>query len=145
MGPMRLSELIPHTSAWTGIPETQVKTIARVLQPAGLISSAGKNPRGVEMTLDDKINLFLGACGVEVANRAAEHVRIWRRLIRMTGKSEHKFAFLRSKTVRDFFFDLITKDLNGGPLDAWLKEADDAYDSIPGATAVPRHRITLDF
>jgi hypothetical protein len=142
---MRLSELIPHTSDWTGIPLAQVRTVARVLQPAGLISSAGRNPRGAETTVDDKINLLLGVCGVEIANRAAEHVRVWRRLIRWGGESAHKFAFLQSKTVRDFFFDLITKDLNGGALEAWLKEADDAYDAIPDLKAAPRHQITLDF
>jgi hypothetical protein len=142
---MRLSELIQHTSDWTGIPLPHVRTVARVLQPAGLISSAGRNPRGAETTVDDKINLLMGVCGVEVANRAADHVRIWRRLLRWLEKSEHNFAFLRSETIRDFFFDLITKDLNGGALDAWLKEADDAYDRVPGLTAAPRHRITLDF
>jgi excisionase family DNA binding protein len=47
--------------------------------------------------------------------------------------------------VRDFLFDLITKDFNGGALDAWLKEADEAYDSIPDLKAVPRHKVTLDF
>jgi hypothetical protein len=141
---MRLSELIQHTSDWTGIPLSHVRTVARVLQPSGLISSAGRNPRGTETTVDDKISLLLGVCGVEIANRAAEHVRVWRGLIRMAEKPEHewtrkrgridtdKFAFLKSATIRDFFLDLITKDLNGGPLDAWL-------------TAASGHEITLDF
>jgi hypothetical protein len=142
---MRLSELISHTSDWTGIPLAHVRTVARVLQPAGLISSAGRNPRGAETTIDDKLNLLLGVCGVEVANRAAEHVRVWRRLVRGSGKSEHKFAFLKSKTVRDFFFDLITKDLNGGALDAWLTEADDALREAVKSPTITNHTITLDF
>lgn len=142
---MRLSELIPHTSEWTGIPLAHVRTVARVLQPAGLISSAGRNPRGAETTVDDKINLLLGVCGVEVANRAAEHVRVWRRLVRIPSESPHKFAFLQSETVRDFFFDLITKDLNGGALDAWLREADDAWRRVSGSPTGINHAITLDF
>ncbi len=119
---MRLSDLIPHTSAWTGIPETHVNTVARALRPTGLLSTAGKGPRAAEMTTDDKINLLLGVCGVEVANRAAEHVRVWRQLIRITSHTDDPFAFTKSTTVKDFFVDLITKDLNGGALDAWLKE-----------------------
>jgi hypothetical protein len=142
---MKLSKLIPHTSEWLGISKPTVESVAKYLRPAGLLSSGGRGPGGAEMTVDDKINLMLGVCGVEVANRAAEHVRIWRRLVRMTSKSAHKFAFLQSATVRDFFFDLITKDLNGGALDAWLKEADDAYDRIPDLKAAPRHKVTLDF
>jgi hypothetical protein len=142
---MKLAQLIPHTSEFLGIPAPHVKTVARVLQPAGLITTGGRGPGGAEMTVDDKINLFLGVCGVEIANRAAEHVRIWRRLIRMSDPNDKRFAFLNANTVRDFFFDLTTKDLNGGALDAWLKEADDEYDRYKGAKAVPRYRITLDF
>jgi hypothetical protein len=74
---MKLAQLIPHTSEWLGIPGAQVRTVARVLQPAGLISSIGRNPRGAEMTTSDKINLLLGVCGVEVANRAAVEVPHW--------------------------------------------------------------------
>jgi hypothetical protein len=135
---MKLSDLIPHTSNWTGVPVTHVNTVARALRPAGLLSSAGNNPRGAEMTVDDKLNLFLGVCGVEIANRAAEHVRVWRRLVRYSPDSNHPFAFTKAKTVKDFFVDLITKDMNGGPLDVWLEKA-------PGPKAAIRHRITLDF
>jgi hypothetical protein len=142
---MKLAQLIPHTSEFLGIPAPHVKTVARVLQPAGLITTGGRGPGGAEMTVDDKINLFLGVCGVEIANRAAEHVRIWRRLVRFSDPNDNRFAFLQANTVRDFFLDLVTKDLNGGPLDAWLKEADDEYDRYQGAKAAPRHRITLDF
>jgi hypothetical protein len=97
------------------------------------------------MTVDDKVNLLLGVCGVEIASRAAEHVRIWRRLVRFSDKDDHRFAFLQSETVRDFFFDLLTKDLNGGALDAWLKEADDEYGRYQDTKTVPRHKMTLDF
>lgn len=139
---MRLAELIAHTSSWIGIPEAQVRTVARVLQPAGLISSAGRNPRGTEMTRDDKINLLLGVCGVEVANRAAEYVRIWRRTIRTGGEAypHLDFAFLGARDVSDLIFNLITIDLNGGPLDQWLAQA-----AIPGAKAAKTHSITVDF
>lgn len=119
---MKLSKLIPHTSEWTGVHEAQVRTVVRALRPAGLISSAGQNPNGAVMTTDDKINLLLGVCGVEVANRAAEHVRIWRKLFRITSHTDDPFAFTKSTTVKDFFVDLITKDLNGGALDQWLAE-----------------------
>lgn len=148
---MRLSDLVPHTSTWLGVPEAQVKTVARVLQPAALISSAGKNPRGVEMTTEDKINLFLGVCGVEIANRAAEHVRVWRRLIRTSLPADPKFAFQRATNVQDFFVDLITKDLNGGALSVWLKEADDASIAEMKSRGGPSHlvgkdhAVTLDF
>jgi len=137
---MRLSELVPHTSRWTGIPETQVKTVARVLQPAGLISSAGKNPRGVEMTIDDKVNLLLGSCGVEIANRAAEYVRVWRRSVRDSSPryAHLKFAFLEANTVPDLILNLIMKDLNGGALTAWLRQAE-------MASKTKNHTVTLDF
>jgi hypothetical protein len=131
---MKLAQLIPHTSEFLGIPAPHVKTVARVLQPAGLITTGGRGPGGAEMTVDDKVNLLLGVCGVEVANRAAEHVRIWRRLVRFSDPNDRRFAFLQANTVRDFFFDLITKDLNGGPLDVWLNEA-----------GSKNHEITLDF
>ncbi len=97
------------------------------------------------MTADDKVNLLLGICGVEVASRSAEHVRIWRRLKRYGSKTNDAFAFTKSESVKDFFVDLITKDLNGGPLDVWLKETDVEFDRQQGARASPRHQITLDF
>jgi hypothetical protein len=129
------------------VPDTHINTVARVLRPAGLISSAGKNPRGAEMTTSDKINLLLGTCGVEIANRAADYVRIWRKSFRIDSGSypDLDFAFLKANNVEDFLVDLITKDLNGGPLSAWLKESDDAHAKKikhPGAT---NHSITLDF
>jgi hypothetical protein len=144
---MKLSELIPHTSAWTGVSDTHVGTVARVLRPAGLISSQGRGPGGALMTTSDKINLLLGTCGVEIANRAADYVRVWRRSFR-ADKDRHpelNFAFLKADNVEDLLVNLITKDLNGGLLSAWLKESDDAYaKSIkrPGATS---HAVTLDF
>jgi hypothetical protein len=131
---MKLSKLIPHTSEWLGIPKPTVESVAKYLRPAGLLSSGGRGPGGAEMTVDDKINLLLGVCGVETANRAAEHVRIWRRLVRLSDPNDKRFAFLQANTVRDFFIDLITKDLSGGPLDAWLEEAN-----------VENPNITLDF
>lgn len=140
---MKLSKLIPHTSAWIGIPEAQVRTVVRALRPAGLISSAGQNPQGADMTTDDKINLLLGVCGVGIANRAAEHVRVWRQLIIST--DDDRFAFTRAKTVKDFFVGLITEDLNGGALDVWLKESDDSFDRYKQLKAHPRHEMTLDF
>jgi hypothetical protein len=136
---MKLSELIGHTSEWTGIPKPTVESVAKYLRPAGLLSSGGRGPGGAEMTSDDMVNLFIGVCGVEVANRAAEHVRRWRRATRIPfGTNQIKrvpvntFALVKSRTIVDFFRDLIVKDLNGGPLDAWLNEG----------TA---HDITLDF
>jgi len=94
------------------------------------------------MTDDDKVNLLLGVCGVEIANRAAEHVRVWRRLARF-GSTEYddRFAFTRAKNVKDFIVGLITQDLNGGALDAWLKETGDVFDR----SAAVRHQMTLDF
>ncbi len=142
---MKLSALMPHTSEWLGIPLSQVKTVARVLQPAGLLTLGGRGPGGAEMTADDKINLLLGVCGVEVANRAADHVRIWNRLIRFSNPKDQRFAFQRATSVKEFIVDLITKDLNGGPLDQWLKEADDKYDRQQNASDVLKHKITLDF
>lgn len=131
---MKLAELIPHTSKWLGIPETHVTSVVRELRPAGLVSSMGRGPRGADMTVDDKVNLLLGVCGVEVANRAAEYVKVWRRSAcahRTTHPTD--FAFLRADNVKDLIVDLITKDLDGGPLDAWLKEADKALaDKISG-------------
>src|SRR5665647_309197 len=56
---MKLSELIPHTAAWTGVSDTHVNTVARVLRPAGLVSSQGRGPGGALMTTSDKINLCL--------------------------------------------------------------------------------------
>lgn len=142
---MKLTDLILHTSTWLGIPYTQVRTVAHELRAASLISSGGRGTGGAEMTVDDKINLLLGSCGVEVAKRATDHVRVWRRLERSGSKNDDPFAFTKSATVKDFFVDLITKDLNGGPLDAWLKETSDEFDREQGRRALPRHHITLDF
>lgn len=141
---MKLSELITHTSTWIGIPRTIVESHARYLREAGMLTSGGRGLAAPPMTLDDKITLFLSVCGVEVANRAADHVKIWKRLIRI-GNDDRDFAFLRAGSVRDLINDLITKDLNGGALDQWLKEADDAYDRQMSTTHGGNHRITLDF
>ena len=98
------------------------------------------------MTADDKINLLLGVCGVEVAKRAAEHVRVWRRLIRYdNAQNDYRFAFTQAKTVKDFFIGLITEDLNGGSLDAWLKETSDDFDQLQGHGVRSKSDITLDF
>lgn len=142
---MKLSRLAPHTSEWLGIPRPTVDSVAKYLRASGLISSGGRGPGGAEMTADDKINLLLGVCGVEVANRAADHVRIWNRLIRFSNPKDQRFAFQRATSVKDFILDLITKDLNGGPLDQWLKEADDKYDRQQNTRGAQRHKITLDF
>jgi hypothetical protein len=147
---MKLRKLITHSALWLGVPETRVRTVAYELRPASLITSGGRGPGGAEMTVDDKINLFLGVCGVEVANRAADHVRIWRRLDRADNaeQSPHNFAFLKAKTVRDFIVDLIVEDMrDGGPLDVWLKEADAALAVAikSDRNHVPNHRMSLDF
>src|SRR5882724_1482246 len=144
---MKLSELIPHTSAWTGVSDTHVNTVARVLRPAGQISSQGRGPGGALMTTSDKINLLLGTCGVEIANRAADYVRVWRKSFRADTHRhpDLNFSFLKADNVEDLLVNLITKDLNGGPLSGWLKESDDAYAKSvkhPGAT---NHAVTLDF
>jgi hypothetical protein len=144
---MKLSELIPHTAVWTGVSDTHVNTVARVLRQAGLISSQGRGPGGALMTNGDKINLLLGTCGVEYANRAAEYVRVWRNCFR--ADTQHhpdlNFAFLKAGTVEDLLINLITKDLNGGPLSAWLKESDSAYAKTIGRKTATNHSITLDF
>jgi hypothetical protein len=144
---MKLSELIPHTATWTGVSDTHVNTVARVLRPAGLISSQGRGPGGALMTTSDKINLLLGTCGVEIANRAADYVRVWRRSFRTYPDShpDLKFAFLKADNVEDLLVNLITKDLNGGPLSAWLKESDDAHAKTIGYPGALNHAITLDF
>lgn len=132
---MKLAKLIPHTSEWTGVPEAQVRTVVRALRPAGLISSAGQNPNGADMSADDKINLLLGVCGVEIANRAAEYVRVWRQVIRIDSEVKgDPFAFTQARNVTDFFVALVTKDLSGGALDEWLKEKN-----------TNRGQVTLDF
>lgn len=144
---MKLSELIPHTSTWTGVSETHVGSVARVLRPAGLISSQGRGPGGALMTTSDKINLLLGTCGVEIANRAADYVRVWRKSFRAKTHRhpDLDFAFLNADNVEDLLVNLITKDLNGGPLSAWLKESDEAFAKSIKQPGAINHAITLDF
>jgi hypothetical protein len=143
---MKLSKLIPHTSECLAIHKPTVTAVAGFLRGAGLISSGGRGPGGAEMTPDDKVNLLLGVCAVETATRAAEHVRIWRRLIRFDNAAgDDRFAFTRAKTIKDFFVGLITEDLNGGALDKWLRETGDEFDRMQGAGAAIRHELTLDF
>jgi hypothetical protein len=98
-------------------------------------------------TTSDKINLLLGTCGVEIANRAADYVRAWRRSFRnnIDRHPDLDFAFLKVDNVEDLLVDLITKDLNGGPLSAWLKESDDAHAKTIGYPGALNHAITLDF
>ncbi len=124
-----------------------MNTVARVLRPAGLLSSGGRGPGGADMTIDDKINLLLGTCGVEVANRAAEYVRVWRRSFRADTEKypRLKFAFLDADNVRDLLVNLITVDLNGGALSDWLKQADNARAKKLKLPKVTNHTITLDF
>jgi hypothetical protein len=143
---MKLSDLVLHTSSWIGIAHTQVRTVAHELRAAGLISSGGRGTGGAEMNADDKINLLLGVCGVEVAKRATDHVRVWRQLVRSDNSADDdRFAFTRAKTIKDFFIGLITQDLNGGALDVWLTETGDAFDRFEQLKASPRHKIVLDF
>jgi hypothetical protein len=135
---MTLSELVTHTSAWIGVSRTIVESHARYLREDGLLTSGGRGLAAPSMNADDCINLLLGVCGTEQASHSAEHVRAWRRMIRAPGKTEPRnvpiddFAFPKSAHARDLVFDLIARDLNGGPLDAWL-------------TRGPEHEITLDF
>jgi hypothetical protein len=132
---MRIAALIAHTAEWTGIPQSQVRTIARGLQAAELVSSAGQDPRGATLTTSDKINLLLGALGVSTANRAADQVRTWRRLTAddVTRKNtDQEFALFRAKTLPEFLSKLIGDISSGGPLDTWLQAGSD-------------HEITLDF
>lgn len=83
---------------------------------------------------------------MEVANRAAEHVRIWRRLVRIDAAArDDRFAFTRAQNVKDFLVGLIREDLNGGALDAWLKETGDEFDRVNGGKGAIRHQMTLDF
>jgi hypothetical protein len=119
---MKLSTLIPHTSRWTGVPETQVRTVAYELRPVGLISSGGRGPGGAEMTTDDKVNLFLGACGVTVAKRAAEYVRAWH-LAKPTEREgdTHGFAFMAAENVPDLIVGIV-QDLASGRHKAWVPE-----------------------
>jgi hypothetical protein len=144
---MKLSELIPHTSTWTGVPDTHVNTVARVLRPAGLISSQGRGPGGAVMTTSDKINLLLGTCGVEIANRAADYVKLWRKSFRYRPEPDpdFNFAFLQAENVEDLLVNLITKDLNGGALSAWLKEADAALAKKLKRQSATNHAIAVDF
>lgn len=143
---MKLADLIPHTSEKLRIAQSQVRTVAYEMRPAGLITSGGRGAGGAAMTDDDKINLLLGVCGVEVAKRAAEHVRVWRKLVRFDNATgDDRFAFTRSQNVKDFFVGLIREDLNGGALDAWLKETGDEFDHVKGGKAAIRHEMTLDF
>jgi hypothetical protein len=99
------------------------------------------------MTTSDKINLLLGTCGVEIANRAADYVRIWRTSFRADTHRypDLNFAFLKADNVEDLLVNLITKDLNGGPLSAWLKESDDAFAKSIKQPGAKNHAITLDF
>lgn len=143
---MKLSQLASHTAGSLAIQRGTVDSVVKYLRGAGLISSGGRGPGGAEMTADDKINLLLGVCGVELAIRSAEHVRLWRRLIRFDGAmKDDRFAFTRAQNVKDFFVGLITEDLNGGALDLWLKESDDSFDRFKELKAHPRHQMVLDF
>ncbi|OSI86706.1 hypothetical protein BSZ16_19570 [Bradyrhizobium canariense] len=82
---------------------------------------------------------------METANKAADCVRVWRRLVRIdNASSDKRFAFTQARTVTDFFVGLITKDLNGGALDTWLKETGNEFDRAKGMKAAVRHQITLD-
>jgi hypothetical protein len=105
------------------------------LRPADLLSSQGRGPGGAEMTTDDKINLLLGSLGVSIANRAADHVRIWRGLIPddvRRKNTDQEFALFHSKTLSEFLSKLVADISSGGPLDKWLQAGSD-------------HEFSLDF
>src|SRR5262245_18900450 len=99
---MKLSELIPHTAQWTGVPETHVRTTAYQLRPAGLISSGGRGPGGAKMTAEDKVNLLLGTCGASIAKRAVEYLRAWHLAKPTERESDTQgFAYMAADTVQD--------------------------------------------
>lgn len=84
---MKLSGLIAHTAVKLQLAEANVKTIARVLQPMGLITNPGRNPQGVLMTAADGAALFLSVCSLGTANRAAAEFQKW--IERCPGLIEH--------------------------------------------------------
>ena len=120
-------------------------SVARELRPVGLISSGGRGPGGAEMTTDDKVNLFLGVCGVETAKLAAEYVRIWRSAIpeRMKDEMSLPLAFVRATNIKELLVEFITKDLNAGGLDAWSNQEADTLKKVTGSDR--KREVTLDF
>ncbi|QUS39050.1 hypothetical protein RPMA_09555 [Tardiphaga alba] len=129
---MKLSELVTHTSEWIGLPRTVVESHGRYLREGGLLTTGGRGLAAPTMSIDDKVTLLISVCGVEVASRAAEHAKIWDRLIRLDSTKDARFAFAGAQSLKEFFVLITTKDLAaGGPLSDWLQAGS--------------HEITIDF
>lgn len=144
---LKLSELTTHTSHWLGIPRATVESHARYLREAGIITSRGRGLAASDMSIDDKVVLLLSVCGVEVASRAAEYVSVWQRSLKSNSTPTEgcNFAFLEATSIRSLIVDLVTKDLNGGPLSQWLAESDRALGKSIGRETALNHTVTLDF
>jgi hypothetical protein len=120
---MKLSELITHTSDWTGIQRTVVESHARYLREAGLLTSGGRGLAAPDMTDADKIRLLISVCGVSIASAAPVEIRKWLRCERaeQTSSLGFKFSFYEQRTLPAALLALSKADLHGGELTAWRR------------------------
>lgn len=69
---MKLSDLVTHTSIWTGVHRALVESYSRYLREGGLLTTGGRGLAAPDMTSDDKIALFVAVLGCSTARTCAK-------------------------------------------------------------------------
>lgn len=69
---MKLSELVTYTSIWTDIPRAVVESHSRYLREGGLLTTGGRGLAAPDMTIDDKIALFVAVLGCSTSRTCAK-------------------------------------------------------------------------
>lgn len=69
---MKLSDLVTHTSIWTGVHRALVESHSRYLREGGLLTTGGRGLAAPDMTTDDKIALLVAVLGCGTARTCAK-------------------------------------------------------------------------
>lgn len=128
---MKLSELVTHTSKWTGLSRTIVESHSRYLREAGLITSGPRGLVAADMTVDDKISLFVAVLGCGTARTCAKDLP--RLLALKSTKSDFpghgQIGFLEQRNLKAALIALFD-DIQQEKIKAWLQEIERSYAKV---------------
>lgn len=133
---VKLSNLIAHTSDWTGIPQATIASHARYLREKERISSGAHGVAAAEMTRDDKFTLLLSVCGVSVAKAAPAYVDGWLKNGLASTVKENEFQWTKRKSLVDAIEALIAEIQTPSFL-SWAGETTQNY--------IHRHKVFVEF
>jgi hypothetical protein len=128
---MKLSELVTHTSIWTVLSRTIVESHSRYLREAGLITSGPRGLVAADMTVEDKITLFVAVLGCGTARTCAKDVP--RLLALKSTKTDFpghgKISFLERPNLKSALIALFD-DIQSDRIEAWVQQTQRGYEKV---------------